>query len=262
LTEAVTVSTEDSVAWITLNRPENFNSFDDELGPAFINTLSDAAGDSIRCVVITGAGKAFCAGENLRALAGGYKEGRAADLSEILRRRYHPAIEQIRSMRKPVVAAVNGVAAGAGVSLALACDYRVMAEEANLVLAFSKVGLVPDSGATWLLPRYLGVGRALELSFSSEPVSAKEALDLGLVNRLAPGDKVVDVAREVASAFAEGPTAAYALIKELIWNSATATLGEQLEAEADAQAKAGASADHLEGVKAFLEKRPPRFSGN
>jgi 2-(1,2-epoxy-1,2-dihydrophenyl)acetyl-CoA isomerase len=261
LVEAVKVTTEGSVRWITLNRSDSFNSFDEDLGPAFIAALQDSADDSIRCVVVTGEGKAFCAGENLRALADGYKAGRAPDLSEILRRRYHPAIEQIRYLKKPVVAAVNGVAAGAGVSLALACDYRVMNEEASLVLAFSKVGLVPDSGATWLLPRYVGVGRALELSFSGDAISAKDALELGLVNRLASADKVRDAAGEVASAFAEGPTTAYALIKNLVWNSAGATLSDQLEAEADAQAAAGASDDHLEGVKAFLEKRPPRLTG-
>ena len=261
MVEAVRVVTENSVSWITLNRPESFNSFDDDLGPAFIDALKDAADDSVRCVVVIGEGKAFCAGENLRALAGGYKSGSPPELSEILRRRYHPAIEQIRSLKKPVVAAVNGVAAGAGVSLALACDYRVMNEEANLVLAFSKVGLIPDSGATWLLPRYLGVGRALELSLSGEAISAKDALDLGLVNRLAPADKVREAATDIANSFAEGPTVAYALIKQLVWNSSGATLSEQLEAEADAQAAAGASADHLEGVSAFLEKRAPKFTG-
>jgi 2-(1,2-epoxy-1,2-dihydrophenyl)acetyl-CoA isomerase len=261
LSEPVAVSTDGAVRWITLNRPENLNAFDDELGPAFIEALREASDEAVRCVVVTGEGKAFCAGENLRALAGRYKGGRAPELGEIIRRRYNPAIELLQTLKKPVLAAVNGVAAGAGVSVALACDYRLMAEEASFVLAFSKVGLVPDSGATWLLPRYIGIGRALELSLSGEAVSAKEALDLGLVNRVASGDQLKKTAEEVATSFAEGPTLAYGLIKDLVWKSGGTTLSEQLAAEADAQAKAGASSDHLEGVTAFFEKRRPGFTG-
>lgn len=262
MTEPVKVSTEDQIRRITLNRPDSLNAFDDEVGPAFIEALRDSADESVRCVVVTGEGKAFCAGENLRALAGGHQSGNPPELGEIIRRRYNPAIELLQSLKKPVIAAVNGVAAGAGVSLALACDYRLMAEEANFVLAFSKVGLVPDSGATWLLPRYVGVGRALELSLSGDAISAKEAFDLGIVNRLAPADQVVHAAEEVARDFARGPTLAFGLIKELVWKSGGTTLQDQLAAEADAQAQAGASADHLEGVNAFLEKRPPKFSGS
>jgi 2-(1,2-epoxy-1,2-dihydrophenyl)acetyl-CoA isomerase len=156
---------------------------------------------------------------------------------------------------------VNGVAAGAGVSIALACDYRLMAEDASLVLAFPKVGLIPDSGASWLLPRYLGVGRALELSFSGEPILAARAFALGLVNRLAPAAEIRQVTREVAAQLADGPTFAYGLAKELVWKASAAQLKEQLDAEAEAQAAAGRSADHLEGMNAFLGKRSARFEG-
>jgi 2-(1,2-epoxy-1,2-dihydrophenyl)acetyl-CoA isomerase len=250
-----------SVVWIVLNRPDALNAFNDAMGEAFLAALDQADEDSVRCVVITGEGRAFCSGEDLRALAGGYAEGRPPDLSEILRRRYNPAIARIQALRKPVVAAVNGVAAGAGVSIALACDYRLMAEDASLVLAFPKVGLIPDSGASWLLPRYLGVGRTLELSFSGEPILAARAFALGLVNRLAPAAEIRQVTREVAAQLADGPTFAYGLAKELVWKASAAELKEQLDAEAEAQAAAGRSADHLEGMNAFLGKRSARFEG-
>lgn len=261
MSETLKVRDEGAARWITLNRPEALNAFNDEMGEAFVAALENAADDSVRCVVVTGEGKAFCAGEDLRALSGDYESGKAPDLGEILRRRYNPAIQLIQSLRKPVVAAVNGVAAGAGMSLALACDFRVMAEEASLVLAFPKVGLVPDSGGTWLLPRYVGVGRAMELCFTGDPVNAARALELGLVNQIAPAPDVTKLAGEIASGFAEGPTLAFGLVKELVWNAHHTNLSDQLEAEADAQGEAGSSEDHLEGVKAFVQKRPPKFQG-
>lgn len=261
MSDSVLVSREDSLAVITLNRPEVFNSFDEEMGGAFVEALVSCTAPDVRSVLITGEGKAFCAGEDLRALAGGYSSGEPPDLGDILRRRYIPAIETIQSLEKPVVAAVNGVAAGAGVSLALACDYRVMAEGANLVLAFSKVGLVPDAGGTWLLPKYLGVGRALDVALSGDPIPATTAHEWGLVNRVCPAEDVGNIGRAVAAAFAVGPTLAFAETKRLVWRAAGGYLTEHLNAEADAQARAGRSADHLEGVAAFGEKRPPRFQG-
>src|SRR5687768_7885567 len=179
------------------------------MGDRFLEALMQATSDEVRCVVITGAGKAFCAGEDLRALAGHYASGNPPDHSEILRRRYNPAIKNIRSLSKPVIAAINGVAAGAGVSLALACDLRVMAEGARLALAFSKVGLVPDSGATWLLPKYLGVGRAMELALSGDPISAGDAWGLGLVNKVIPDADFPETVAEFAESFAKGPTRAF-----------------------------------------------------
>jgi 2-(1,2-epoxy-1,2-dihydrophenyl)acetyl-CoA isomerase len=250
-----------SVRWIVVNRPEALNAFDESLGSAFLDALREASDPSVRCVVVTGEGKAFCAGEDLRALSGVYEQGEAPPLGEILRRRYNPAIVAMQELSKPVVAAVNGVAAGAGVSLALAADYRVMAEEASLILAFSKVGLVPDSGATWLLPRYLGAGKAMEMAFSGGAVTAQWALERGLVNRVVPLAELAAVTEEVAKGLADGPTAAYGLIKRLVWSSFSSRLEDHLEAEANAQTSAGATEDHMEGVKAFVEKRPPRFGG-
>lgn len=258
---SILVDTEDSVLWIRLNRPEVFNSFDEEMGLAFVKALEAGADEGIRCVVITGEGKAFCAGEDLRALAGGYQKGAAPDLGDILRRRYIPAVELIHSLEKPVVAAINGVAAGAGVSIALACDHRIMAEEASLVLAFSKAGLIPDAGGTWLLPKYLGVGRALELAFRGDALPAQKALDLGLVNKLVPASEVQTAARAQAEEFAAGPTVALALMKRLIWRAAGGYLSKHLEEEANAQTTAGKTSDHLEGVAAFGEKRAPAFQG-
>lgn len=261
VSDSVLVDLDASVLGITLNRPDSLNAFDDEMGASFLAALERASANDVRCVVLTGAGRAFCAGEDLRALSSSYEAGTPPDLGEILRKRYNPAIQSLIALPKPVVAAINGVAAGAGVSVALACDYRVMTEEARLILAFASVGLVPDSGATWLLAKYLGVGRALSLALTGEPLGAADSQALGLVNRVCPAAELAKVTREMALSFASGPTLAFGLIKRLIWSAGEAPLRSHLEAEADAQSAAGRSADHLEGVRAFLEKRPPQFGG-
>lgn len=261
MSDSVLVERSGEVMWIRLNRPEVFNAFDEQMGVDFLEALEGAADPASRCVVITGVGKAFCAGEDLRALGEDYASGGAADLGGILRRRYNPAIEAIQNLRKPVVAAINGVAAGAGVSLALACDLRVMAAEASFVVAFTKVGLVPDSGGTWLLPRYLGVGRAFELAISTDPIPASKASELGLVNEVVVGAELDATVAELAAKLAAGPTVALAEVKRLIWSASGADLKEHLEAEAVAQAIAGATTDHSEGVAAFGEKRQPEFKG-
>lgn len=261
MSDSVLIETKGAVQWIVLNRPEVLNAFDEEMGRALLEALEAASDSSIRAVVITGAGRAFCAGEDLAPLAGLYKEGRAPNHGEILRSRYNPAVERMMALQKPIVAAINGVAAGAGVALALACDFRVMADEARLVPAFSKVGLVPDSGSTWLLAKYLGVGRALDIAMRSDPIEAERALALGLVNLICPEGEVRTKAEELTSKLAAGPTVAFGLIKSLVWSSHSASLSDHLEKEADAQSIAGQSKDHIEGVDAFMNKREARFEG-
>ncbi len=252
----------DAVAVITLDRPEVMNAFDDELGAATLDAVEAAAADAgVRCIVLTGAGRAFSAGEDLGALAGGYERGEAAPLGDTLVRRYNPLIRAIVRAPKPVVAAINGVAAGAGASIALACDVRLASEAAKLVLAFIKVGLVPDSGALWFLALLVGTGRALDLALSGAPVSANEAHALGLVNRVFSPETFEDGWREAAADLAAGPTAAVALTKKLLHAATEVSLDEQLEIEVQAQTEAGRTSDHLEGVQAFLSKRAARFEG-
>lgn len=252
----------DGVAVITLDRPDVLNAFDDDLGRRALDAVLRAGEDAqVRCIVITGAGRAFCAGEDLGALAEGYARGAAPELGKTLEERYNPLIRAVRSAPKPVVAALNGVAAGAGVSLALACDVRIASEQAKLSLAFVKVGLVPDSGAMWLLQRSVGAARAFELAISGRVLGADECRVLGLVDEVVPAGSFDAAWRERAAALAAGPTRAYALLKELAALSAVVTLDEALDAEVRLQTEAGRTADHLEGVRAFLAKRAPRFQG-
>jgi 2-(1,2-epoxy-1,2-dihydrophenyl)acetyl-CoA isomerase len=259
---ALRYTVEDAVAVITLDRPEVLNAFDDDLGRQALEALRAAAADpTVRCIVITGAGRAFCSGEDLAALAGSYERGEPPPLGNTLVSRYNPLIRAIRSAPKPVVAALNGVAAGAGASLALACDFRIASDRAKLVLAFIKVGLVPDSGAVWFLSRMIGTARAWELSALGDPVTAHDALELGLVTRVTPEDDFEEAWRAFAADLAAGPTRGYSLTKSLVSSTATLTLDEQLEVEVEAQTEAGATADHLEGVQAFLTKRRPHFEG-
>lgn len=253
----------DGVGSIVFDRPEVLNAFNDELGLAVLDSVKQAAADeAVRCIVLTGAGRGFCAGEDLGALAGGYEQDQPPELGKTLVDRYNPLIEALRGAPKPVVAAVNGVAAGAGASIALACDYRIASDRAKFVLAFIKVGLVPDSGAVWFLARMIGEARAKDLATSGRPVDAEEALALGLVNEVVPDDALEERWRTVSAELATGPTSAYALTKQLIHAASERTLVAQLEAEVDAQTRAGRTADHLEGVKAFLGKRPPTFQGH
>lgn len=252
----------DGIAILTLNRPDVLNAFDDELGRSAVAAVQKAAEDeSIRCIVITGAGRAFSSGEDLGALAEGYKSGDVPDLGRTLVDRYNPLIRAVKAAPKPVVAAVNGVAAGAGASLALACDFRIASEHAKLVLAFIKVGLVPDSGAVWLLANMVGAARAWELAAMGSPVSGDEALRLGLFTKLVPADEFDSTWRSFAAELAAGPTKAYVLTKRLVQGASDRSLEVQLDEEVSAQSEAGRSADHLEGVQAFLSKRRPDFKG-
>lgn len=258
----VSVSIDAGVTTITLARPDVLNALDDATGNALLEAVTAAAkDDAVRCIVVTGEGRAFCAGEDLSALAAGYERGEAPDLGKTLVDRYNPLIKALRAAPKPVVAAINGVAAGAGASIALACDTRIASEHAKLVIAFVHVALVPDSGALWFLAKTLGTARAWEISSTGRAVSADEALSLGLVDEVVPADDFEATWKERAAKLAAGPTRAYALTKELLNAAAERSLEDQLDAEVEAQTAAGKTQDHLEGVQAFLSKRPPDFQG-
>lgn len=251
-----------SVGVITLDRPDVLNAFDDSMGKEMLDVVAEASDAAdIRCIVITGAGRAFCSGEDLGALSEIYKGGQVPELGRTLVERYNPLIKAIRAAPKPVVAAVNGVAAGAGASLALACDFRIASEHAKLVLAFIKVGLVPDSGAIWFLSKIVGATRAWELAATGRPVGSDEALALGLFDRVEKADGFEAAWRTFAEELAAGPTKAFALTKRLAQTASTVSLDEQLDLEVDAQTDAGRTADHLEGVQAFFDKRAPKFKG-
>jgi 2-(1,2-epoxy-1,2-dihydrophenyl)acetyl-CoA isomerase len=254
-----TVLTEDreGVRVITLNRPDVLNAFDAKLGEELLDALAKADGDAqVRCVVLTGAGRAFCSGADLR----GHTPGETS-LGALLRARYNRIILRLRTTEKPVVAAVNGVAAGAGCNLALAADLRVASDRASFIEVFTRVGLIPDSGGTWLLPRFVGVGRALEMMFFAEPVDAAAAERLGLVNRVVSADDLMPRALEWAARLAQGPTRAYGLIKRGVDRALALDLRGALEYEAYLQEIAGRSEDHREGVAAFLAKRAPAYVG-
>ena len=252
------VETVDAVTTLTLDRADALNSLTLGLKNELLQALKSAGRDrAVRAVVITGAGRAFCAGQDLRERM----EPDAAPLAVELRQRYNPMIIAMRRLEKPIVAAVNGVAAGAGASLAFACDIRLAAPEASFILAFGRVGLVPDSGATWFLPRLVGTAKALEIALTTDPLSAADAERFGLVARIVPADALLAEAQALAGRLAAGAPRAIALTKRALNRSWDATLEEQLEYEADLQGLAGASADHAEGVAAFLEKRRPAFTG-
>jgi 2-(1,2-epoxy-1,2-dihydrophenyl)acetyl-CoA isomerase len=249
---------EDGIATITLDRPDALNALTVSLKQELLGAFRSVARDrSVRVVVLTGAGRAFCAGQDLKERL----QPDAAPLAVELRERYNPIIRAMRALDQPIVGAINGVAAGAGASLAFACDVRIAAEGASFVLAFGRIGLVPDSGATWFLPRLVGPAKAAELALLGESLSAQDAERFGLVVRVVPADALAAEARGLASRLAGLAPQALALTKRAIERSWSVTLDEALEDEALRQGVAGATADHAEGMTAFLEKRPPRFTG-
>jgi 2-(1,2-epoxy-1,2-dihydrophenyl)acetyl-CoA isomerase len=248
----------DAIATFTLDRPDALNSLTVPLKEEMIRAFRGVAKDpKVRVVVLTGAGRAFCAGQDLRERL----EADAAPLATEIRERFNPLILAMRQLEKPIVGAVNGIAAGAGASIAFACDIRIAAEGASFLLAFGKVGLIPDSGATWVLPRLVGAAKAAELAMIGEPLSAADAERFGLVTKVVQAEMLMDEARGLAARLADGAPRALGLTKRALSRSASSTLEDALEYEAWLQGIAGATADHAEGVAAFVEKRPPRFTG-
>ncbi|WP_113704446.1 enoyl-CoA hydratase-related protein [Nonomuraea lactucae] len=250
----------DAVATITLDRPDAMNSLTADLKEALLDALRQAAGDpEVRAVLLTGSGRAFCAGQDLREHAANLEAGRG--LADTVRRHYNPTIELLTTMPKPVVAAVNGVAAGAGAALTFACDLRVVSEKAKFALAFAGIGLAPDSGASWTLQRLAGPGRAAELLLLGEPLDAARALELGLVTRVVPADDVLKTAQELAARLAQGPTLAYAATKRALAYAAAHSLPEALALEAELQNECAGTQDHVDATRAFLAKERPTFHG-
>lgn len=255
------------VACITLNRPDVLNSFDRPMSLRLQEVLAEVAADAkLRAIYLTGAGRAFCAGQDLEEAVG--RTGGTADRKGIsdfaahVRTMYNPLVLALRQMPKPVVCAVNGVAAGAGANLALACDIVIAAEEASFLQAFVKIGLVPDTGGTWILPRLVGNAQAAAMMMLGERIPARRALELGLIYQVCPLAELEKAALGLASQLAVQATYAVSLIKRMLSVSSHSSLEQQLELEAECQGLAGKSADYNEGVRAFLEKRTPNFSGN
>lgn len=261
-TSTIAVQTADGVCTITLNRPDVLNAFNDALTTELHDALKAAEKDAaVRVIVVTGAGRAFSSGQDLADLKAKYVPGHVPQLGDDLRRRYNPIVKRIREMEKPIIAAVNGVAAGAGCSLALACDMRIASDQASFIEVFINVGLVPDSGSTFMLPRLVGLGKAMELCTTGQKVDAAEALRLRLVNQVVPAAELQAAVTKLAGKLAGLPSRAIALTKRLLNQSLGNDLDAQLEAEAYDQETAGKTADHTEGVVAFIEKRKPNFQG-
>ncbi|MER6667146.1 MULTISPECIES: enoyl-CoA hydratase/isomerase family protein [Amycolatopsis] len=251
----------DGVRTFTLNRPQAYNSLTVELKELLLAGLTEAAADdSVRAVVLTGSGKAFCAGQDLKEHVGLLQAGDPAPLHTV-KEHYNPIVKTIVGMPKPVIAAVNGPAAGAGAAFAYASDLRIAATSANFLMAFANVGLGPDSGASWTLQRLIGLGRAAELMLMARTVDSAEALTLGLVGEVVPDEELAARAQKVAAKLAAGPTVAYAKIKNVLAVAAESSLEEALDAEDAAQSALGATADHTEAVEAFVGKRKPNFQG-
>jgi 2-(1,2-epoxy-1,2-dihydrophenyl)acetyl-CoA isomerase len=257
---SIVLKIENNVAWISLNRPEVFNSFNREMAFLLQETLDNCANDiNVRAIVIIGNGKAFCAGQDLKevtdpALNPGFRK--------ILEEHYNPIIQKIRTIEKPIIAAVNGVAAGAGANIALACDIVVASENASFIQAFSKIGLIPDSAGTFFLPRLIGFQKASALMLLGDKVNAEEALKIGMIYKIFPSGIFEEEVQTLATTLAQMPTKAIGLTKRLLNQSMTNNLEQQLDLESDLQIEASSSNDYKEGVTAFVEKRKPEFKGN
>jgi 2-(1,2-epoxy-1,2-dihydrophenyl)acetyl-CoA isomerase len=257
--ETILAENSAAVRTITLNRPDEMNAIDDRVTAELQAELKNVARDrGVRCLVLTGAGRAFCAGQDLKAVM--QRQG-PFDFTEALRARYNPVISALRALEIPTLASINGVAAGAGWSLALACDLRIASTRARFVSAFGSIGLVPDSGMTWTLPRLVGLSRALEIAWTRDPLPAEQALQLGLVNRLVEPEALSGATHEWAASLAAGATRGFGLTKRAMNAALGNDLAAQLEYEAQLQGVAGRTRDYAEGLKAFIEKRAAEFTG-
>jgi 2-(1,2-epoxy-1,2-dihydrophenyl)acetyl-CoA isomerase len=248
-----------NIAFITFNRPDKFNSFTQEMAFSLQDKLMRCAADkSLRVLVITGAGKAFCAGQDLAEATSETFPG----FTEVVSKHYNPIVQQLRNLALPVLVGVNGVAAGAGANIALAGDIIIAKESANFIQAFSKIGLVPDSGGSYFLPKLIGINKAKALMMLGDKVSAKDAMEMGMIYKVYADDIFETELEQLAHTLAQMPTAALALTKQLIHSAEQNSLEAQLQLECQLQTKAGASQDYKEGVASFLEKRKPVFTGN
>jgi len=256
--QTLLVAQTDGVLTVTFNRPDVLNAVNEQLSKDLQDVLrfADRSTD-VRCLVLTGAGRGFCSGQDLRDRTG------AGDVSygESIRRRYNPIILSLSTLEKPVIAAVNGVAAGAGCNLALAADMRIASDRARFIEVFSRIGLIPDSGGTYHLPRLVGLAKAFELAYTADEVTAEDAMRIGLINRVVPHDDLMTVTLDLARRLAAGPTRGYGLTKRAFRYGLGASLEATLDYEAHMQEIAGRTADHREGVAAFLEKRKAQFQG-
>ncbi|MES9538272.1 enoyl-CoA hydratase-related protein [Actinomadura sp. NPDC000600] len=260
MSETVLYDVTDGVGTITLNRPDGMNSLTVEMKESLRAAVVRAAADpAVRAVILTGAGRAFCAGQDLREHGDNLAAGRGLDGT--VRDHYNPIVLAIAGMRKPVVAAVNGVAAGAGASLAFACDLVVASDKARFATAFTGIGLAPDSGMSWTLQRLVGRAKAAELLLLGEPVKAQEALEMGLVTRVVPADELAPASVELARRLASGPTVAYGAVKAALDHAATHDLASALEREAELQDECEKTSDHHNATEAFLKKQQPVFEG-
>ncbi|MCF4097413.1 2-(1,2-epoxy-1,2-dihydrophenyl)acetyl-CoA isomerase PaaG [Maritalea mediterranea] len=261
MSDTIIVTKNEDWVEIALNRPDRLNSFNDEMHEALRKALNEAKNDdAVRAILLTGSGRGFCAGQDLDA-RDPRKMELPPDLHATISNFYNPLVRLIRSINKPIICAVNGVAAGAGVNIALGCDIVLAAESAKFIQSFAKVGLVPDAGGSWILPRLIGEARAKYICMTATPVVAKQAVEWGMIWQAVADDQLMDEARKLTAQMADGPTFGLGQMKQALQTSHDHTLDEHLDVEAEMQGRCGRSKDYAEGVSAFLDKRPTQFGG-